>query len=75
MENATSIFSEDTLDSIAMAEIMGGEVNNCAGGNCAAGCACPNFLCGSNPLWCPDYPDMCHPNYSVCINPNDSDGG
>lgn len=29
-----SLFSAETLDSLAMAEIMGGECNNCHGGNC-----------------------------------------
>jgi hypothetical protein len=36
-----SLFSADTLDSIAMAEVFGGEApNNCNGGNCVPGCNC-----------------------------------
>ena len=40
-----SIFSEETLDSIAMAEVLGGSqeaANNCQGGNCVAGCGGTN---------------------------------
>ena len=43
MTNSLSIFSSETLDSIAMAEVIGGDgANNCHGGNCASGCACSN---------------------------------
>lgn len=35
-----SIFSAETLDSLAMAEVCGGDevTNNCYGGNCVANC-------------------------------------
>ncbi len=39
-----SLFSEETLDSIAMAQVYGGEGDlnlNCHS-NCVAGCACSN---------------------------------
>ena len=40
-EKSLSLFSEDTLDSIAMAEVMGGTgANFCQGGNCVTQCAC-----------------------------------
>ena len=44
-----SIFSSETLDSLAMAELMGGDTNNCQGGNCGncvTQCGCTNG-CGS----------------------------
>jgi hypothetical protein len=34
-----SLFSADTLDSLAMAEVFGG-ADNCNGGNCVAQCGC-----------------------------------
>ena len=53
MERNFSIFSDDTLDSLAMAEIMGGgedpTVNNCYGGNCGncvSGCGSNTGVCG-----------------------------
>lgn len=34
-----SLFSQETLDSVVMAEIYGGDApNNCEGGNCVQGC-------------------------------------
>lgn len=34
-KKSLSLFSEETLDSVAMSEIVGGDVpNNCNGGNC-----------------------------------------
>lgn len=41
MENTKSLrlFSKETLDSIVMSEIYGGDTpNNCNGGNCSSGC-------------------------------------
>ena len=68
MENNFSIFSDETLDSLSMAEIMGGgedpTINNCYGGNCgncAAGCGCTTNECPSNPAFCwpPTNPFVC----------------
>lgn len=39
-----SLFSTETLDSLAMAEIMGG-ANNCSGGNCVSQCGCTKTVC------------------------------
>jgi|GEM_PF-5181735 len=51
-----SLFSDETLDSIAMAEVMGGNtINNCNGGYCAAGCG------SSGPTPQPVYYFICSP--------------
>jgi len=38
-ERSLSLFSAETLDSIAMAEVLGG-ADNCNGGNCVQRCGC-----------------------------------
>lgn len=38
-KKSLSLFSADTLDSLAMAEVFGG-ADNCNGGNCVKQCAC-----------------------------------
>ena len=38
-KKSLSLFSAETLDSIAMAEVFGG-ADNCNGGNCVAQCGC-----------------------------------
>ncbi len=39
IQKSLSLFSEETLNSVAMAEIMGGDtVNNCHGANCHGNC-------------------------------------
>ena len=45
-----SIFSSETLDSLAMAELVGGDTNNCQGGNC--GNCVTQCGCGSNYAVC-----------------------
>jgi hypothetical protein len=45
-KKSLSLFSAETLDSIAMAEVLGG-ADNCKGGNCVQQCACSNSGNGS----------------------------
>lgn len=41
LKKTSSLFSEETLNTISMAVICGGEdVNNCQGGNCGDNCGC-----------------------------------
>ncbi|GHV44597.1 hypothetical protein FACS1894180_6130 [Bacteroidia bacterium] len=57
VKKSISLFSAETLDSLAMAEITGGQtVNNCNGGNCAAGCGQPLYP------QCTELPS----NYGIC---------
>ena len=39
VKKSIGLFSEETLDSIAMAEVFGG-ADNCNGGNCVKQCGC-----------------------------------
>jgi len=70
-KKSISLFSAETLDSIAMALIMGGEAtNNCNGGycgNCVAGCGSQYPQCKEGPI----YYAICSPvpvNVNGCIN-------
>ena len=46
-----SLFSAETLDSIAMAEVFGGDTYTyCAGGNCVQQCSCTNTKCPVVPV-------------------------
>lgn len=52
-KKSLSLFSEETLNSVAMAEIMGGDTpNNCYGancqGNCVAGCGNSSTNCNED---------------------------
>jgi hypothetical protein len=44
VKKSMSLFSADTLDSIAMAEVFGG-ADNCNGGNCVQQCGCAKAVC------------------------------
>ena len=40
-EKSLSLFSEETLDSVVMTALVGGDAtNDCHGGNCAENCKC-----------------------------------
>lgn len=40
-EKSLSLFSDETLDSVVMSALVGGDsTNNCSGGNCGENCGC-----------------------------------
>ena len=50
LDEVANIFSEETLSTMAMNHVVGGDgVNNCAGGNCVPGCGTTNtnYACPS----------------------------